>query len=122
MTPELAQEAGLIDGIYAADDDNVTPPAVVRNLQDLVRVLTCGAVSAAEGTLAALSAVVLCVLPRSLLTDSTHTCITQQLAGPGGPAVWRRAERGALWAVKAKRQSVQRGAPFCSRQPHVAWV
>lgn len=34
MTPEQAQDAGLIDGIYAADDDNVTPPAVVKGLEE----------------------------------------------------------------------------------------
>lgn len=34
MTPEQAQEAGLIDGIYAVEGDNVTPPAVVRGLQE----------------------------------------------------------------------------------------
>jgi ATP-dependent Clp protease protease subunit len=34
MTPEQAQDAGIIDGIYAADDDYVTPPAVVKGLQE----------------------------------------------------------------------------------------
>lgn len=34
MTPEQAQEAGLIDDIYAAGDDFVTPPAVVKGLQE----------------------------------------------------------------------------------------
>lgn len=35
MTPELAQEAGIIDGIYAAaDDNNITPPSVVKGLHE----------------------------------------------------------------------------------------
>eukprot|EP00775_Hariotina_reticulata_P001131 gene1131-1467_t len=35
MTPEQAQDAGLIDEVYRADDDFVTPPAVVRELEQL---------------------------------------------------------------------------------------
>ncbi|KAF8056144.1 clpP [Scenedesmus sp. PABB004] len=35
MTPELAVDAGLIDAVIPAPGDNVTPPAVVRQLEEL---------------------------------------------------------------------------------------
>lgn len=34
MTPEQAKEAGIIDDIYASAEDNLTPPAVVKGLQE----------------------------------------------------------------------------------------
>lgn len=35
MTPEQAQDWGLIDDVFVAEDDFVTPPAVVRQLEEL---------------------------------------------------------------------------------------
>lgn len=35
MTPEQAADAGLIDGVLAEPGDAVTPPAVVRELEEL---------------------------------------------------------------------------------------
>lgn len=35
MTPEQAVEAGLIDDVYTVPGDNVTPPAVIRGLEEL---------------------------------------------------------------------------------------
>lgn len=35
LTPEQAKVAGLIDGVYAAPDDRVVPPSVVREMEEL---------------------------------------------------------------------------------------